>query len=98
MTALRKLLAAFLLAAFVCVGLPSVPLAGGADDPGYVGGGGNKGEDSDCDLDPNTPVDDGGPGGYSEPYLLPELPDADEGFCLEFAKSWLVHVLGIIIR
>lgn len=97
MAALRKLLAAFLLAAFVCIGLPSLPQAGGADDPGYVGGGGSNGENPGPDLDPNNPID--GPSGTNkQPFQLIDNPDATESFCMQLAKRWLLDLLGILIR
>jgi hypothetical protein len=98
MAALRKLLAAFLLAAFVCIGLPSLPQAGGADDPGYVGGGGSNGESPGSDPDPNTPA--GGPaGGDGRLFQLIQDPEEPtEGFCVQFARSWLSDILGVLLR
>lgn len=96
MAALRKFLAAFLVAAFICVGLPSLPMAGGSDDPGYVGGG-NKDDDSGNDAArPRVPTD-GPTRSCKDLTERSDGPEEPSGFLMQFAKSWLQELLSVLV-
>jgi hypothetical protein len=98
---LRKLFVLFLLAAIVGMGLPSTPLAGGQDDPGYTGiPGVDPGADSSGNGDDPSTDPDRFPGSSGPPQQRSKVGDqyGSEAMSASPVPSWLTDLLGILIR
>lgn len=98
---LRKILALLLLAVLVGIGLPTMPFAGGQDDPGYTGiPGEDPGDDGGSGNDEGTtdPPGSSSAGKDGQPERKSGSPLGGESLAVSPLPGWLVDLLGVLIR
>lgn len=92
-SALPKVFAVVLIAAFLAATLPSPTIAGGCDEPGYTGGNCTK-KDSTSPKPPVTPV----PPDPPPPHPKPDRQEAPSPERTTWVAWWLSAILGGLIR